>query len=90
MQTVSRAPAFAHPLDLPAMRIAAGIRSGEFSAELVVAEALRRARRVNERLNAFTLLREEAALAAARDADRRAAAGGDASPFSACPLPPRI
>jgi amidase/aspartyl-tRNA(Asn)/glutamyl-tRNA(Gln) amidotransferase subunit A len=86
MQTVSRAPAFAHPLDLPAMRIAAGIRSGEFSAESVVAEALRRARRVNERLNAFTLLREEAALAAARDADRRAAAGGDASPLLGVPF----
>lgn len=76
MQTVSRASAPAHPLDLPAPAIAAGIRAGKFSAEAVVAEALRRAKIVNGKLNAFTLLREEAALVAAREADCRAARGG--------------
>lgn len=93
MQTVSRAVAPAHPLDLPATVIAAGIRAGEFSAEAVVAESLRRARIVGEALNAFTLLREEAALAAAREADRRAAGGGAAPallgvPFAAKDLTP--
>ena len=93
MQTVSHAPAPAHPLDLPAGRIAAGIRSGAFPAEAVVAESLRRAKAVNGALNAFTLLREEAALAAAREADRRVARGGDLPallgvPFAAKDLTP--
>lgn len=63
-----------HPLDLPADQIGAGVREGRFSAETVIAESLRRARIVNDRLNAFTLLREKAAMLAARDADRRVAA----------------
>ena len=37
MQTVSHPPSPTHPLDLPATEIAAGIRAGEFSAEVVVA-----------------------------------------------------
>jgi len=93
MQTVSHTPAPAHPLDLPAAQIAAGIRSGAFPAEAVVAESLRRAKAVNGALNAFTLLREEAALAAAREADRRVARGGDLPallgvPFAAKDLTP--
>jgi amidase/aspartyl-tRNA(Asn)/glutamyl-tRNA(Gln) amidotransferase subunit A len=93
MQTDSRAPAPAHPLDLPATQIADGIRSGAFAAEAVVAESLRRAKVVNGALNAFTLLREEAALAAAREADRRVARGGDLPvllgvPFAAKDLTP--
>ena len=91
MQTVSRAPA--HPLDLPATEIAAGIRSGAFTAETVVTESLRRAKIVNGALNAFTLLREEEALAAARAADRRVGQGGDLPallgvPFAAKDLTP--
>lgn len=91
MQTVSRAPT--HPLDLPATEIAAGIRGGAFTAETVIAESLRRARIVNGALNAFTLLREEDALAAARAADRHAAQGGDLPallgvPFAAKDLTP--
>jgi amidase/aspartyl-tRNA(Asn)/glutamyl-tRNA(Gln) amidotransferase subunit A len=93
MQTVSHTPAPAHPLDLPATQIADGIRSGAFAAEAVVAESLRRAKVVNGALNAFTLLREEAALAAAREADRRVARGGDLPvllgvPFAAKDLTP--
>lgn len=64
----------AHPLDLPAEEIGSGIREGRFRAETIIAESLRRARIVNDRLNAFTLIREEAAIQAARDADRRVAA----------------
>lgn len=66
MPTVSDA----HPLDLPAPDIAAGIRAGRFTAETVVGESLRRAGIVNEALNAFTLLRAEEALGAARAIDR--------------------
>ena len=47
MQTISRALAPTHPLDLPATEIAAGIRARHFSAEAVVAESLRRAKIVN-------------------------------------------
>lgn len=86
MQTVSRAPAPAHPLDSSATEIAAGIRAGKISAEAVVAESLRRAKVVNDELNAFTLLREDAALAAAREADRRVAGGGDIPPLLGVPF----
>lgn len=93
MQTVSRAPAALHPLDLTAAEIAAGIRTRRFSAEAVVAESLKRGRVVNETLNAFTLLREDAALEAARAADRRVADGVDLPallgvPFAAKDLTP--
>ena len=93
MQTVSRTLAPTHPLDLPATEIAAGIRARHFSAEAVVVESLRRAKVVNQTLNAFTLLREEAAIASARAADERVATGGDTPallgvPFAAKDLTP--
>jgi len=93
MQTISRALAPTHPLDLPATEIAAGIRARHFSAEAVVAESLRRAKIVNQSLNAFTLLREEAALASARAADELVATGGNTPvllgvPFAAKDLTP--
>ncbi|MDX3974230.1 amidase [Shinella sp.] len=93
MQTVSRTASQAHPLDLPATEIAAGIRAGAFSAESVVAESLRRAKIVDQSLNAFTLLREEAALASAREADRQVASGAETPaligvPFAAKDLTP--
>ncbi|MDG3576599.1 amidase [Rhizobium sp. YJ-22] len=84
MQSVSEDPI--HPLDLPAMEIAAGIRTGRFSAEAVVCESLRRAKIVDGALNAFTLLREEAALAAARAADLRIASGEDVPPLLGVPF----
>ncbi|MGO4620595.1 amidase [Ensifer sp. 2TAB8] len=93
MQTLSRAPAPTHPLDLSATEIAAGIRARHFSAEAVVVESLRRAKIVNAELNAFTLLREEAAVASARAADALIVAGGEAPallgvPFAAKDLTP--
>jgi Asp-tRNA(Asn)/Glu-tRNA(Gln) amidotransferase A subunit family amidase len=59
-----------HPLDLPALRLAAKIREGSVSAEAVVTESLRRARAIQDSLNPFVLLREEKALATARAIDR--------------------
>lgn len=93
MQTVSGTTPQAHPLDLPATEIAAGIRAGAFSAVSVVAESLRRAKIVDQSLNAFTLLREEAALASAREADRQVATGAATPaligvPFAAKDLTP--
>lgn len=82
-----------HPLDLAATEIAAGIRTGAFNAETVVAESIRRAKAVSATLNPFTLIREEKALEAARAADR-AVARGDANgslhgvPFAAKDLTP--
>lgn len=86
MQYVSRDRAPAHPLDLPATEIATGIREGRFSAESVVAESLARAETVNRTLNAFTLIRTEAALAAARAADRLVTAGGHMPPLLGVPF----
>lgn len=60
-----------HPLDLPATEIAGGISAGAFTAEAVVGESLRRARAINATLNAFTLIREEKALAGARETDAK-------------------
>ena len=59
-----------HTLDLPVPRLVAKIREGGVSAEAVVAESLRRAKAIQPRFNAFTLLREEQALEAARAIDR--------------------
>jgi amidase/aspartyl-tRNA(Asn)/glutamyl-tRNA(Gln) amidotransferase subunit A len=86
MQNVSHAPASAHPLDLSATAIAAGIRARHFSAETVVAESLRRARIVNAELNAFTLLREDQAMAVARAADSQVAEGGNLPPLLGVPF----
>ncbi|HEV7247008.1 MAG TPA: amidase [Shinella sp.] len=86
MQTVSGTAPQAHPLDLPATDIAAGIRAGAFSAVSVVAESLRRAKIVDQSLNAFTLLREEAALASAREADRQVATGAETPALTGVPF----
>lgn len=59
----------AHPLDLTAREIAAGVRAGRFSAVEVMEESLRRARATQGAFNAFALIRDEAALVAAREAD---------------------
>jgi len=64
-----------HPLDLPAATIASGIRDGRFSCEDVVSESIRRAKCVNARLNAFTVIRQQQALEAARAIDRAIASG---------------
>ncbi|PRH88121.1 amidase [Labrys okinawensis] len=64
-----------HPLDLPACAIADGILRQRFRAVDVVAEALRRAEACQPELNAFTVLRRDRALAAAKRADEAARAG---------------
>ncbi|ULJ71874.1 amidase [Rhizobium gallicum] len=75
-----------HPLDLPAMEIASGICQGRFASENVVAESIRRAKAVRETLNPFTVLREEQALEAAREADRAAARGEATGPLHGVPF----
>ena len=79
-------PTELHPLDLPATAMAAGIRSGRVQAETVVAEAIARARAVSEPLNPFTLLREEQALAAAREADLAVKRGEAVGPLHGVPF----
>jgi amidase/aspartyl-tRNA(Asn)/glutamyl-tRNA(Gln) amidotransferase subunit A len=85
--------AASHPLDLPALEIAHGIRSGQFTAETIVAESIRRAKAVSATLNAFAVIREEQALEAARRADK-AITRGEATgllhgvPFAAKDLTP--
>ena len=86
MEQLSKASDVSHPLDLPALQIAEGIRSGRFTAETVVTESLRRAKIVNGALNAFTTLREDAALQTARDADRLVALGAETPPLLGVPF----
>lgn len=75
-----------HPLDLPAMEIASGIRKALFTSESVVAESLRRARAVSETLNPFTVIREDQAREAARAADRAVARGEAVGPLHGVPF----
>lgn len=82
-----------HPLDLPAIEIADGIRSGRFTAEAIVTESIHRAKTVNSTLNAFAVIREEEALASARNADRAISEGKNLGalhgvPFAAKDLTP--
>ncbi|NLS00493.1 amidase [Rhizobium sp. P38BS-XIX] len=78
--------ASSHPLDLPAEQIATGIISGRFTAEEIVGESLRRARSVNATLNAFTIIREDEALASARAADRAVSEGRICGPLHGVPF----
>ncbi len=68
------------------MEIASGICKGRFASENVVAESIRRAKAVRETLNPFTVLREEQALEAAREADRAAARGEATGPLHGVPF----
>ncbi len=82
-----------HPLDLPSVEIARGIREGRFTSEEVVSESIRRANAVSSTLNPFTVIRDDQALEAARMADRAAARGEAAGalhgvPFAAKDLTP--
>jgi len=65
----------AHPLDLTAMEIAAGIRDRQFSCEEIVSESIRRAKRAQAKFNAFTTIREKQALEAAQVTDSTLASG---------------
>jgi len=61
---------------LGAGEMLAGMERGEWTSEDVTSSVLERIREVEPRLNALTWRDEEAALAAAREADRKRAAGG--------------
>lgn len=75
-----------HPLDRPASEIAAGVRSGAFSAVSVMEESLRRARAAQSDLNLFTLIREEQALAAAARVDEDIRSGRSPGPLAGVPF----
>ncbi len=75
-----------HPLDMPAVEIADGIRSHRFTAEAVVTESIRRAKAVNGTLNAFTVIREDAALTSARSADEAISKGTPVGPLHGVPF----
>lgn len=75
-----------HPLDLPATEIARGIRAGAFTAEMVIGESLSRARAINATLNAFALIREEKAIATARETDAKIARGETVGPLAGVPF----
>ena len=71
---------------LSAVELAEGIRTGEFSCQEVMASVSGRIDKLNGRLNAITVdLREEAAAAAA-EADRVVAAGGELGPLHGVPV----
>jgi amidase len=71
---------------LDATAIAAGIRSGDFSARDVTAACLSRLDAVNPALNAVVEVRADAALAAADAADASLAAGDDVGPLHGVPV----
>ncbi|WEZ85690.1 amidase (plasmid) [Rhizobium sp. 32-5/1] len=75
-----------HPLDLPTIDIARGIRSGQFSAEAIVTESIHRAKTVNSTLNAFAVISEEQAIASARTADRAMSEGKSVGPLHGVPF----
>lgn len=86
MTTQPAESAASHPLDLPATEIARGIREGQFTSESIVSESIRRARLVTAKLNAFTVIREDQALEAARAADRVIARGEATAPLHGVPF----
>ncbi|MCA1713368.1 MAG: amidase [Actinobacteria bacterium] len=65
---------------------ASAVRGGSATASEVVASALDRIDAANDTLNAFVHLDQNAALAAARDIDRRLAAGDDVGPLAGVPF----
>ena len=65
--------------------IARALRAREFSSEELVGHFLERISRLDGQLNAFITVTGEAALAAAREADR-ALAAGDAAPLAGVPI----
>ena len=70
---------------LTAVEIAAGVRSGSLSALAVAEAAIGRANAANPRINAFTTLTPERALAEARAVDRSVAEGRDPGPLAGAP-----
>lgn len=70
----------------PATELAAAVRKGEVSALDVVDSHLDRIAEVNPHLNAVTRLLADGARAAARDTDRRRAAGEELGPLAGVPF----
>lgn len=69
-----------------AIEVAEAVRKGERKAVDVLAECLAAIAAGNERLNAFVVLDEDAALASAASIDDAVAAGRDPGPFAGVPL----
>ncbi|MFO1430761.1 MAG: Asp-tRNA(Asn)/Glu-tRNA(Gln) amidotransferase subunit GatA [Candidatus Competibacteraceae bacterium] len=65
--------------------LAAGLRAGEFSSEELTRTLLERIERLDPQLNAFITVTAESALAQAREADRRRAAG-ESGPLLGVPI----
>ncbi|HEX6990196.1 MAG TPA: amidase, partial [Bacillota bacterium] len=74
------------PADLSLTDQADAVRTRQVSAEELVRAVLERAERLNPKLNAFITLLPEAALAAAREADRILAAEGPRGPLHGVPV----
>jgi Asp-tRNA(Asn)/Glu-tRNA(Gln) amidotransferase A subunit family amidase len=74
------------PLDLTAGEIAAGVKEGRFSAVEIAEASLRRAHAAAQDFNAFVVIRDEAALAAARSADEAVKAGQPLGPLHGVPF----
>jgi len=71
---------------LPATELAGLIRSREVSAAEVIEAVLARIEAMEPRVNAFATLTADAALEAAREADRKLAAGADVGPLQGIPV----
>ena len=71
---------------MTAVELARALRSREISATKVTEAALRRTHELNPTLNAFALIDDEGALAAARVADEQLAAGIDLGPLHGVPV----
>jgi len=69
-----------------ARSIARAVRSGELSAVAVIEDRLERIARLNPRLNAFTNILEDRALAEAAAVDALVAAGRDPGPLAGVPF----
>ncbi|TDD13312.1 amidase [Kribbella turkmenica] len=71
---------------MTAIEVGRALRRREISARELVGSALRRTRELNPTLNAFALIDEEGARAAARLADEQFAAGVDLGPLHGIPV----
>jgi aspartyl-tRNA(Asn)/glutamyl-tRNA(Gln) amidotransferase subunit A len=73
-------------VELSARDIAAGVKSGRFSAEEVVRAALARIRAVDEKIGAFLTVFDEYSIQKARAVDQAVAAGKDPGPLAGVPV----
>lgn len=75
-----------HPLDLPLIELASGLRSGEFSALDITTEAVRRHELLDAIHRAYQLFDPESALRAARAADETLQSESDPGPMCGMPV----